>query len=308
MLIPKRIEPCPRLRHGSIRFGDVINMTGNDCSLGGTFVRRLIGLTSTVILTVSTTPWPGHVARPATSDVPGRKPGLTTTGIGKMRQVLQNRRIKLMQLSGPKDEPTVVYSLANNRMVRVSQTGFPDMVTGHAIPTKHYRPRAKPTTPPPAVYMAEETPTSRATTLQAAANQTPAATTVSMNVSTSANTGLTIAKYALNLVGSPYVWGGDSPGGFDCSGLASYVYAMAHIPIPRTSFEQYTVGTPVAEGSLLPGDLVFFDTDGGGASHVAIYVGNGLIVQALNQSTGVIVSHLSDSYYAETYVGARRRW
>ncbi|WP_067933669.1 C40 family peptidase [Alicyclobacillus kakegawensis] len=122
------------------------------------------------------------------------------------------------------------------------------------------------------------------------------------------STGTAIARVALSLVGSPYVYGGEDPAGFDCSGLAEYVYAKCGIVIPRTSFQQYACGEPVAWSQLQPGDLVFFATTGSGPTHVAIYVGNGLIVQALNPRTGVIVSHINAPYYVQRYLGARRPW
>lgn len=124
----------------------------------------------------------------------------------------------------------------------------------------------------------------------------------------SANEGATIAKYALHFVGAPYRWGGEGPAGFDCSGLSAYVYSLVHIDIARTSAAQFDSGAAVSRDHLLPGDLVFFHTDAPGASHVAIYVGNDLIVQALNDTTGVVVSRLSDRYYASRYLGARRLW
>lgn len=118
---------------------------------------------------------------------------------------------------------------------------------------------------------------------------------------------LRIAALALSFLGAPYRYGGTSPGtGFDCSGFVQYIYAQFGIALPRTSFEQYTVGTPVAVGSLQPGDLLFFSTDAAGPSHVGMYVGNGLMVQALNSTSGVIVSRLSADYYATRFLGARR--
>jgi cell wall-associated NlpC family hydrolase len=123
-----------------------------------------------------------------------------------------------------------------------------------------------------------------------------------------ASTGMRIARLALTLVGCPYVFGGESMRGFDCSGLAEYVYAKAGVAIPRTSYEQFQVGQAISRDQMEPGDLVFFATTDSGPSHVAVYVGNGLMVQALNPSTGVIVSHLDADYYRQRYIGARRPW
>lgn len=128
----------------------------------------------------------------------------------------------------------------------------------------------------------------------------------SSRVGTAKTLGLSAAKDALAYLGRPYQWGGESPEGFDCSGLVQYVYTSLGVQMPRTSYEQFDVGTPISWDDLRPGDLVFFTTDEPGASHVAIYIGNGLIVQALNPDTGVIVSHLDDDYYREHFIGARR--
>ena len=108
---------------------------------------------------------------------------------------------------------------------------------------------------------------------------------------------------ALRFLGVPYVFGGTSTSGFDCSGFVQHVYAMLGIGVPRTADAQYDFGRP-AVGGPRPGDLVFFDTYGG-VSHVGIYLGSGEFVHA-SSSHGVMVSHLSESYWASRYVGARR--
>ncbi len=117
--------------------------------------------------------------------------------------------------------------------------------------------------------------------------------------------GNSIAQYALGFVGTPYVFGGSSPSGFDCSGLVQYVLKHHNIRVPRTSFEQWDVGTPVDPSRLIPGDLVFFaNTYTAGVSHVGIYVGNGNFVHASRSGVGVIVQPLKER--AGSYCGARR--
>jgi cell wall-associated NlpC family hydrolase len=108
---------------------------------------------------------------------------------------------------------------------------------------------------------------------------------------------------ALRFLGVPYVFGGTSTSGFDCSGFVQHVFAMVGIGLPRTADVQYDAGRP-AVGGPRAGDLVFFDTYGG-VSHVGIYLGQGKFVHA-SSSHGVMVSRLSDSYWAARYVGAKR--
>lgn len=98
----------------------------------------------------------------------------------------------------------------------------------------------------------------------------------------SANQKVVDAVYSK--IGSPYGWGSAGPSAFDCSGLTSWAYAQAGKTIPRTSQAQAAQGTPVAISDLQPGDIVAYY---GGASHVAIYVGNGKIVDSLNSGSTV---------------------
>lgn len=116
--------------------------------------------------------------------------------------------------------------------------------------------------------------------------------------------GEQVVGYAKEFLGAHYVWGGESPAGFDCSGLIQFTYGHFGVSLPRDSYSQYNVGSSVSEGNLLPGDLVFFDTDGGGASHVGLYVGGGTFISAAGSS--VRVSSLYSSYWSGHYVGARR--
>ena len=114
----------------------------------------------------------------------------------------------------------------------------------------------------------------------------------------------TLTSSALRFLGTPYVFGGTSGYGFDCSGYTQHVFAMLGVRIPRTADAQYYAGSyPV--GGVRTGDLVFFQTYEPGPSHVGIYLGNGHFVHA-SSSHGVMVSSLSDSYWAARYLGAKR--
>ena len=110
-----------------------------------------------------------------------------------------------------------------------------------------------------------------------------------------------VVGFAMSFVGTPYVWGGASPSGFDCSGFTMYVYAHFGVSLPHNAAAQYGYGSPVPRGDLQPGDLVFFD----GLGHVGIYVGGGSFIHSPHTGDVVKVSSLS-GWYASTYVGARR--
>ena len=111
-----------------------------------------------------------------------------------------------------------------------------------------------------------------------------------------------VVGIAMSYLGVPYVWGGASPSGFDCSGFVMYVYGQVGVSLPHNAAAQYGYGSPVSRSELAPGDLVFFD----GLGHVGIYIGGGQFVHAPHTGDVVKVSSLGDSWYASTYVGARR--
>ncbi len=103
------------------------------------------------------------------------------------------------------------------------------------------------------------------------------------------STGQQIADAAMSKQGAPYSWGATGPDSFDCSGLTSWAYDQVGKSIPRTSSEQAGSGTPVSLDDLQPGDIVSYY---GGASHVAIYIGDNQVVQALNEGEPVQVNDL----------------
>lgn len=107
-------------------------------------------------------------------------------------------------------------------------------------------------------------------------------------------------------MGVPYVWGGGTPDGFDCSGFIQYVYVQNGVSMPRTAAEQYNVGTSITKTQLKPGDLVFFETYKPGPSHVGIYLGGNRFIHASSGGGKVMVSNLTSAYYTEHYIGSRR--
>lgn len=112
-----------------------------------------------------------------------------------------------------------------------------------------------------------------------------------------------LTKSAMRFLGVPYVFGGTTSRGFDCSGYVQHVFAMMGIQLPRTADAQYDVGHKVKQ--IKPGDLVFFQTYTSGPSHVGIYLGHGRFVHS-SSSHGVEVSELHDAYWSARYLGAKR--
>ena len=119
-----------------------------------------------------------------------------------------------------------------------------------------------------------------------------------------------IAKKAVALakkqIGKPYEWGAEGPNSFDCSGLTYYAYKQNGVTLPRSSSSQATAGKSVSKSSLKEGDLVFFNTNGKGISHVGIYIGDGKMVHSTKPGQPVKIDSINSSYYKARYVTARR--
>jgi peptidoglycan DL-endopeptidase CwlO len=125
---------------------------------------------------------------------------------------------------------------------------------------------------------------------------------VSGSVAPSSGGGSAVGA-AQSKLGAPYELGGEGPA-WDCSGLTQWAMAQAGITIPRTSFDQFNTGTPVARENIQAGDLVFFDANGPGASHVGIATSNSTVISATTH--GVREHAIGGDYWGVHYVGARR--
>jgi cell wall-associated NlpC family hydrolase len=110
-----------------------------------------------------------------------------------------------------------------------------------------------------------------------------------------------VVGIAMQYLGTPYVYGGASPAGFDCSGFVMYVYAQVGVSLPHNAAAQYAYGTPVDRSQLQPGDLVFFN----GLGHNGIYIGGGQFIHSPHTGDVVKISSIT-GWYSGTWVGARR--
>lgn len=120
---------------------------------------------------------------------------------------------------------------------------------------------------------------------------------------TTASAIVTAARAEL---GVPYVYGGDTPQGFDCSGLVYYVFHHAGLNVPRTANAQFYASHPVQTANLEPGDLVFFEIAGDAQMHVGIYAGNGTFIHAPETGERVSYARLDNPYWKARFVGAGR--
>lgn len=118
--------------------------------------------------------------------------------------------------------------------------------------------------------------------------------------------GKLAARYAISMVGIPYRYGGNTPEGFDCSGLVHYSYAQAGIDVPRTTQQQRERSRRVSWKAIRPGDILFFNQRGKRSSHVGLYVGNNRFVHAPSSGKRVHASKLTSRYWRHHFAEARR--
>ena len=131
--------------------------------------------------------------------------------------------------------------------------------------------------------------------------------TTSVAVASTGSLGQQVVDYALSFLGTPYVYGGNGPYSFDCSGFTNYVYRHFGYILNRGASSQLSNGVAVSKSELQPGDLVFFRYNTSyPASHVGIYIGNGQFVHASTNQYMVQISQLTSGHYANVYLTARR--
>lgn len=124
--------------------------------------------------------------------------------------------------------------------------------------------------------------------------------------STEADVGAGAARHALEMQGTPYRYGGNSPQGFDCSGLVQYSYARVNMGLPRTTEEQWARSRAVSIYEMRPGDLLFFHLEGKRNAHVAIYIGDNRFVHAPSTGKQVSTASLDNPFWSQHFSAARR--
>jgi len=127
-------------------------------------------------------------------------------------------------------------------------------------------------------------------------------TALPLGVSAGSTSG--VVSLALQYLGVPYLWGGATPSGFDCSGLVQYVYAQLGVSLPHNTVAQWNdpIAVSIPRDQLQPGDLVFFNK----LDHVGIYIGGGYIIDAPHTGTDVRIDSLAEGWFAANYDGAKR--
>ena len=139
-----------------------------------------------------------------------------------------------------------------------------------------------------------------------AASGNPVSAVPAAPVSRAGGNGNTVRAAAFRFLNIRYMLGGTGAGGIDCSAFTGAVLRQLGVNLPRTARAQYGVGSPVSRGNLQSGDLVFFNTMGGGVSHVGVYLGDGQFANANSYNGRTMIEPMTSAYWATRYVGARR--